>query len=469
MMGSAALWPHLPPAAAAAAIVDVAAAPSIVPPVTDCGPDGILCGEGRDPQEVAAAQRKLSGQGEPAGDSWQATGGSDFPARAADRQLMVDSADAGIGSSSSLAQTAPAELAAPTPGSSPSLYASGLDPEVEKLLVGAGRRVESFAPEFSGALGDGRVTPAVLARYLELEGGPAQVVWWSQGFRERLLADPSFPVKVGIECGIGVCTKVAAEKTKRGAAFWNEIDFVAANVMMAIIADFMLTWLPAPTLSFATAGGAVAGPRAGFPLLLLFDHCPDNAFQRVQPGTIPFTVVERCGAVIRNGAKLLGVGFGASLLGVGLANAIIAVRMRLVPGWAPPNTPQSVLQTSGAYAVYMAVSSNLRYQVLAGVIEERGIETVFAGNARLCNALSLVVRTSNTFLGSLLWLDFVRLLGMQKGSGKGEEVSGGAAAGDEGRTDGVVGAAEAEVLDEAAEAVLASQGGSKDEAPSSPK
>lgn len=28
------------------------------------------------------------------------------------------------------------------------------------------------------------------------------------GFRERLLGDPSFPIKVAIECGIGVVTKV---------------------------------------------------------------------------------------------------------------------------------------------------------------------------------------------------------------------------------------------------------------------
>jgi hypothetical protein len=31
--------------------------------------------------------------------------------------------------------------------------------------------------------------------------------------------------------------------------------------------------------------------------------------------------------------------------------------------------------------------------------------------------LSLVVRTANTFLGSLLWVDFIRLLGMQKAGG----------------------------------------------------
>jgi hypothetical protein len=50
------------------------------------------------------------------------------------------------------------------------------------------------------------------------------------------------------------------------------------------------------------------------------------------------------------------------------------------------------------------------------VIEERGIETIFKGNYKLTTALSFIVRTANTFVGSLLWVDFVRLLGMQKSS-----------------------------------------------------
>jgi len=39
------------------------------------------------------------------------------------------------------------------------------------------------------------------------------------GFRERLLADPSFMVKLAIECGIGICTKCTAEYTKRQGTF----------------------------------------------------------------------------------------------------------------------------------------------------------------------------------------------------------------------------------------------------------
>ncbi|KAL6763976.1 hypothetical protein V8C86DRAFT_1783279 [Haematococcus lacustris] len=282
-----------------------------------------------------------------------------------------------------------------------------MDPKILALL--AGRAVESFPPDFASALLSNKVTLEILQRYLQLEQNFwAKLVWGIQGFRERLLGDPSFPVKVAIECGIGVVTKVTAESTKRGDSFWPEIDFVGANVVMAIIADFMLTWIPAPTLSYV--------PRqvSNNALLTFLSRCPDNAFQRVPAGMEPFTLLQRMGAIARNGGKLLGVGFGASMLGVGITNVLIALRQMMDPGWAPPNKPQDVLATSAAYGVYMSVSSNLRYQLIAGVIEERGIETIFKGQHQLCHVLSFIVRTANTFVGSLLWVDFVRLCGMQK-------------------------------------------------------
>lgn len=43
---------------------------------------------------------------------------------------------------------------------------------------------------------------------------------------------------------------------------------------MAIIADFMLVYLPAPTVSLRPALGVNAGSLAKF-----FHNCPDNAFQ----------------------------------------------------------------------------------------------------------------------------------------------------------------------------------------------
>lgn len=75
------------------------------------------------------------------------------------------------------------------------------------------------------------------------------------------------------------------------------------------------------------------------------------------------------------------------------------VRKKIDPSFEPQNPPQNVLAMSAAYASYMASSSNVRYQIIAGVIEERGIERLFAGNAAACGVASLVVRTANTFVG----------------------------------------------------------------------
>lgn len=275
----------------------------------------------------------------------------------------------------------------------------------------AGKAVETLPADLAKALQDGKLPAEILQRYLDMSKNPF-FAWLMSfgGFRERLLADPSFMIKVAIEVGIGICTKTTAEYAKRGEDFNSQLDFVFANIVMALIADFMLVWLPAPTFA-AGAGAAKKTPNA---LARIFAGCPDNAFQKVPPGYAPFTLGQRAGAVVRNGAKLFGVGLFASLLGVGMTNGLIGLRSMLDPTFVPLNDPQNVLVMSSAYGVYMASSSNLRYQILAGIVEERGIEVAFKSNPALCAALSFVVRTGNTFLGSLLWVDFLNILGLQK-------------------------------------------------------
>ncbi|CAD7698727.1 unnamed protein product [Ostreobium quekettii] len=233
------------------------------------------------------------------------------------------------------------------------------------------------------------------------------------GFRERLMADSSFLYKLSLECGIGIFTKSAAEYGKRQKTFWKELDFVTANVIMAIFADFLLVWLPAPTLRYRSVA-PVATKSGAFGRW--WSSLPDNAFQVVQPGMVPFSLGQRFGAILRNGSKLFGVGLVCSFAGVAITNTLIKIRELIDPSFKNINPPQDLVKMSFAYATYMAVSANLRYQVVAGIIEERGIEVAFAGRPQVCKALSTVTRTGNTFLGSLLWVDFIRLLGMQKPS-----------------------------------------------------
>jgi hypothetical protein len=66
------------------------------------------------------------------------------------------------------------------------------------------------------------------------------------------------------------------------------------------------------------------------------------------------------------------------MLGVGITNTLIWLRtMMNSSGTVETGQSQNPLVVSSAYATYMATSSNIRYQVLAGVLEERGVEVSF--------------------------------------------------------------------------------------------
>jgi hypothetical protein len=282
------------------------------------------------------------------------------------------------------------------------------------LLLAAGRSLDTLPLDVAAAVQKGKMAPDMLRRYLDMGKNPV-MLWLMQfpGFRERLLADPGFLLKIGIELGIGICTKTTAEYAKRQGKFESQLDFVAANILMALVADFMLVWLPAPTYALGAGKAGVGSGNILGKLNSVFKGCPENAFQTVPPGYAPFTVGQRAGAVVRNGLKLFGVGVGASMLGVAMTNGLIELRQLMDPAFVPLNDPQDVVTMSAAYGLYMATSSNLRYQVVAGVLEERLIEAVFKGNPAVCGALSFAIRTGNTFLGSLMWVDFIRLLGLQ--------------------------------------------------------
>ncbi|CAL4900515.1 unnamed protein product [Urochloa decumbens] len=276
------------------------------------------------------------------------------------------------------------------------------------VLAQLGRKLESLPADLAAAVEGGRVNGEIVRRFVDLEASPV-FKWLMQfgGFKERLLADDLFLTKVGIECGVGIFTKTAAEYEKRRENFFKEIDFVVCDVIMAIVADFMLVWLPAPTVSLRPPLAVNSGAISKF-----FYNCPDNAFQIALAGR-SYSLLQRVGAIMRNGAKLFAVGTSASLIGTGATNALIKARQAVSKEAAGEAESIPILETSVAYGVYMAISSNLRYQVLAGVIEQRMLEPLLHRHKLALSAMCFAVRTGNTFLGSLLWVDYARLVGVQ--------------------------------------------------------
>ncbi|XP_047957415.1 protein RETICULATA-RELATED 4, chloroplastic-like [Salvia hispanica] len=280
--------------------------------------------------------------------------------------------------------------------------------EALMALAEAGRSLESLPLDMKAAVEDGRIPGSIIVRYFDLEcNGFLSWLMKFGGFKERLLADDLFLAKVGIECGVGLFTKTAAEYQRRKENFFNELEVVFADVVMAIIADFMLVYLPAPTVSLSPPLAQNAGRIAKF-----FYSCPANAFQIALPGS-SFSLLQRVGGVVRNGAKLFAVGTTSSLVGTVVTNALINARKAVKDSdqHGVENVP--VIKTSVAYGVYMSISSNLRYQVLAGVIEQRCLEPLLHQHKLVLSAICFAVRTGNTFLGSLLWVDYARFIGIQ--------------------------------------------------------
>ncbi|TKY67822.1 RETICULATA-RELATED 4 [Spatholobus suberectus] len=280
--------------------------------------------------------------------------------------------------------------------------------EAIMVVAAAGRSLESVPADLAAAIKEGKIPAAVVTRFLELEKS-AFFRWLLQyaGFRERLLADDLFLAKVAMECGVGVFTKTAAEYDRRRENFFKEIEIVFADVVMAIIADFMLVYLPAPTVALRPPLTLGAGPIAKF-----FHGCPDNAFQVALSGT-SYSLLQRVGAMVRNGTKLFAVGTASSLVGTAVTNALINAKKAVDKSSDVEIENVPILSTSAAYGVYMAVSSNLRYQVLAGIIEQRILEPLLHQHKLMLSAICFAVRTGNTYLGSLLWVDYARWVGVQ--------------------------------------------------------
>ncbi|GKD14209.1 hypothetical protein Tco_1198616 [Tanacetum coccineum] len=81
--------------------------------------------------------------------------------------------------------------------------------EAMMVLAGVGRKVESLPLDLAAAIKEGRIPGSVVKRFLELEkSGFMRWLMKFGGFKERLLADDLFLAKVGIECGVGMFTKV---------------------------------------------------------------------------------------------------------------------------------------------------------------------------------------------------------------------------------------------------------------------
>ncbi|KAL0724831.1 hypothetical protein Bca4012_039430 [Brassica carinata] len=287
--------------------------------------------------------------------------------------------------------------------------------EIARVMNAAGRRRDALPQDIQNGLDLGLVSPEVLQNLFDLEQYPliSELAQRFQGFRERLLADPKFLNRLAIEEAISITTTLLAQYEKRKENFFEELDYVITDTVRGSVVDFFTVWLPAPTLSFLSYADETTAPDSIEALRGLLGSIPDNAFQKSLAGR-EWNLNLRVAAVIVGGLKLAGVGVVSSFAAVGASNALNGVRKVIKPELVVAQKPKRspLLKTAMVYGGFLGTSANLRYQIIAGLIEHR-ISDELSSQPLLVNTISFVVRTLNSYFGTQQWIDLARSTGLQ--------------------------------------------------------
>ena len=224
-------------------------------------------------------------------------------------------------------------------------------------------------------------------------------------YKDRIRADQSFLKKSILEIFVATGTQFLAELNRRGRdGLLLEIDFVFAGVLTAVVGKYYSMWRVAPTVS-DTIQKMVDNTDEGF-----WGSVPTNAFQRDRD----ISYVHRCAAIVAPMPTLFRAGVLASSIGYGITSILIAFRSILLPEYIAQTQNVNIFSAMWYTGAFMAVVSNLRYQLLQGLIEPIFIDKPLKKYPKVRALLIFILRWANGLLGSILAISGMKALGLQK-------------------------------------------------------
>lgn len=231
----------------------------------------------------------------------------------------------------------------------------------------------------------------------------------SKQYKMRLAADKNFVSKSITEILLAAGTQLAAEVNRRGArGLITEIDFVVAGLLTAIIGKYYSMWRVAPVID--EDGGKKMKEDKVKAAVARHMNVPNNAFQTDDN----YMTHERFMAFILPIPSLFKAGFIASSIGYGLTTLLIAIRSWIIPSYVAATVNVNILYASVYTGAFMALVSNIRYQLLQGIIEPLLIEKMFASFPVMKATAIFWIRLGNGLLGSTIAIAGMKYFGLQK-------------------------------------------------------
>jgi hypothetical protein len=202
------------------------------------------------------------------------------------------------------------------------------------------------------------ISSAQLVRFLSMDYRPqltrsltrALPTEPARHFVGRLMGDPAFIYKLGIEQFLTITGSVACELKLRGKErFQKEWKQVVANTTALCMGNAMMVWMTAPSRAF--------GSTSKFAWQQSLSKLPNHVFEKSGP-LRRYTMVDRSQALLLKSGQLGLIGLATGALGVGFN--------KLAGGKEEESNGRGFGPVVGM-GVHMALSSHLRYQGIAGV------------------------------------------------------------------------------------------------------
>lgn len=242
-----------------------------------------------------------------------------------------------------------------------------------------------------------------------------------QGYQLRTSADKWFPIKSVLEVLLAAGTQLAAEYAKRQGRMSVELDFVIAGILTAVYGKYASMWKVAPTKQQEQSALANTTPSpnntttstASDPLLFGSLSVPTNAFQptMVDGVTVP-SFKQRLGSLIVPMAPLFRAGVVAGFVGYSATALMGYLRSWIWTDYVVATQSVPIVYAAVYTGCFMAIFSNLRYQILQGLIEP-GLEWMVRP-VSIRAVLVITIRIANGLLGSWLAISGMKALGLQK-------------------------------------------------------